>query len=316
MQVHTYTEQLPEFRKAVVTIGTFDGVHLGHRKIISQLQEEADAIGGETIIITFHPHPRNVVKNAEPVRLISTIEERIELLRSHGIDHMVIVPFTESFSTMPATEYVEEFLIRRFHPHTVIIGYDHRFGNRREGDFRLMEKYSAQNHFWLKEIPAQIIDNNTVSSTEIRKSIREGNIALANNALGYSFFFSGIVVKGNQLGRKLGFPTINLSLKDAQKLVPGDGVYAVWVSASDDSLAHNKLGGMMSIGIRPTIQDSERTIEVNIFDFKGDLYDREIRVELVQYLRPELKFGSLDELIEQMKKDEARSREFLGLVNH
>lgn len=297
MQVHTDIARLPAFQKAVVTIGTFDGVHLGHRKIIARLLEEAGKIGGQTVIITFHPHPRRVIGSGDrPAELLTTITERTDLLRDLGVDHLVIVPFTAEFASLSPADYVNHFLIARFHPHTVIIGYDHRFGKDRRGDYHLLEQY--QNSFSLREIPAQLIDDSTVSSTMIRQALRDGNVAVANSRLGYPYFFSGVVERGDQRGRTIGYPTANLHVQDAEKLLPGNGVYAVEVQWP----GHQKRG-MMNIGVRPTVDGTRKTIEVNIFDFEGDLYGETLRVSLRRFLRPEQKFAGLDALRAQLAVD-------------
>lgn len=302
MNLHTDTEHLPEFNKAVITIGTFDGVHLGHQKIIAQMKAEAERIGGETVIITFHPHPRKVIQANKDVRLLTTIEERIALLSAAGIDHLVIVPFTQGFSELEPREYVETFLKKRCNPAVVIIGYDHKFGKGRKGDYKLLEDYSARGYFELKEIPQHVINHVTVSSTRIRDYIQQGDVAKANELLGYDFSFEGVVVKGDQLGRTLGFPTANIEVLNKEKIIPGNGIYAVQVS-----LEKNKnllFGGMMSIGVRPTIGGTTRTIEVNIFNFDEDIYGENIRVFVKAYIRPEKKFAGLDELKEAIKNDE------------
>jgi riboflavin kinase/FMN adenylyltransferase len=303
MKVYNSIDTIPVFRKAVVTIGTFDGVHTGHRLILEQLKQEADRIGGETVIITFHPHPRKVVHTSQPaIKLINTIEEKIELLDKNGIHHLVIVPFTDAFSQQTPEAYIEQFLLQRFHPHTVIIGYDHRFGQGRKGDYKLLEVYSANYGFDLKEIPAHVINNNTVSSTRIREALLKGDTDAANTLLGYDYFFEGTVVDGNKLGRQLGYPTANLKIENEEKLVPGDGIYAVEVE-----VANRRLKGMMSIGIRPTIGGTNRVIEVNIFDFNEDIYGKTLRVYLKKWLRPELKFNGLEALKEQLAKDKEDS---------
>jgi riboflavin kinase / FMN adenylyltransferase len=315
MRVHKYTDQLPDFNKAVVTIGTFDGVHLGHRLILSQLKQEAAAIQGETVIITFHPHPRSIVHSGQGhVQLINSIEERIELLAGQGIDNVVIVPFTEEFSKLSAEQYVDHFLVERFHPHTVIIGYDHRFGNERKGDYHLLESYQEKGVFELKEISPHILNNVTVSSTRIRTALLEGDVATANSLLGYDFFFSGTVVTGDQLGRTLGYPTANISIPDPEKLIPGYGIYAVSVALMNDP-SENLHYGMMSIGIRPTVNGTERTIEVNIFDFDKDIYGETIRVYLHHRIRDEEKFDGLDALKEQIARDEVTARKLLQKEN-
>jgi riboflavin kinase / FMN adenylyltransferase len=310
MQIHHYTGQLPAFGKAVITIGTFDGVHSGHAHILRQLREEAARIGGETLIITFYPHPRKIVKGgAEEIRLINTLREKIELLSWQQIDHLVIVPFTEAFSQLNAEQYIEDFLLAKFNPHTVIIGYDHRFGKGRLGDYHLLEKFSTLSGFHLQEIPVQLLDQVSVSSTRIREAIGRADIATANQLLGYPFFFSGKIVKGNQLGRTLGYPTANLDPDSAEKLIPADGVYAVEAQLLPTPTLFDgpRLKGMMGIGIRPTINGTQRTIEVNLFDFDQDIYGREMRVFVIKYLRPELKFNNLDELKAALAQDKLDS---------
>lgn len=299
MKVYYSTDTIPAFKNAVVTIGTFDGVHSGHRHILEQLKQEAARIGGETVIITFHPHPRKVIAHGQPVKLINTIEEKIELLDKNGIDNLVVVPFTESFAQQIPEAYIEKFLVEKFHPHTVIIGYDHRFGKDRKGDYKLLEEYSARLGFDLMEIPAHVINNNTVSSTRIREAISKDDIDTANTLLGYDFFFEGTVVDGNKLGRTLGYPTANLRIENEEKLIPGDGIYAVEAAIGNSQL----LKGMMSIGIRPTIGGTDRVIEVNLFDFNENIYGATLRVYVKKYLRSEVKFNSLDALKDQLAKD-------------
>lgn len=330
MKVYFSTETIPAFKKAVVTIGTFDGVHTGHKTILEQLKQEAARIGGETVIITFHPHPRKVIVTGQPaIRLINTIDEKIELLQKNGIDHLVVVPFTDDFSQQSPEAYIEQFLVEKFHPHTVIIGYDHRFGKNRQGDYKLLEEYSARLGFNLMEIPAHLINDNTVSSTRIREAVLNGNTDVANTLLGYNFFFEGTVVDGNKLGRTLGYPTANLKIENEEKLVPGNGIYAVQVAIGNRSrqstgtignkkadlpltIDHSRLKGMMSIGIRPTIGGTDRVIEVNIFDFNEDIYGATVRVYIKKYLRSEVKFNGLDALVEQLAKDKVDTLRALG----
>jgi riboflavin kinase/FMN adenylyltransferase len=322
MQIHQHIEQLPIFRRAVITIGTFDGVHTGHADILRQLRQEAVRIGGETVIITFFPHPRKVVRGGHhDVRLINTLSEKILLLSWQQIDHLVIVPFTEAFSQLTAEQYVKDFLLERFRPHTVIIGYDHRFGKGRQGDYHLLEKFSESEGFCLEEIPVHLLNEVSVSSTRIREAILRADVATANELLGYSFFFSGKVVRGNQLGRTLGYPTANLEPETDEKLIPADGVYAVEVTllppageqpAEGGLFDLPRLKGMMGIGIRPTIEGRHRTIEVNIFDFDEDIYGRELRVFVKKYLRPEVKFSGLEELKVAMAQDKLDALEALS----
>ena len=315
MQIHYHTDTLPMFRRAVVTIGTFDGVHSGHARILHQLRQEAARIDGETVIVTFFPHPRKIVKGGSgDIRLLNTLEEKIQLLSWQRIDHLVVVPFTEAFSQITAEQYIEDFLLAKFHPHTVIIGYDHRFGKGRLGDYHLLERYSESKHFRLEEIPVHLLDEVSVSSTRIREAILRADIDPANQLLGYPYFLSGTVIKGNQLGRTLGFPTANLSVDNPEKLTPGDGIYAVEaVLLPESSLFDSpRMKGMMSIGLRPTIDGKHRTIEVNLFDFNQDIYGKDMRVFVIKYLRPEVKFNGLDQLKEAIAKDKVDALAALG----
>lgn len=300
MKVYHSIEQIPPFKNAVITIGTFDGVHQGHCSIIKQLVATAAEVKGESVLITFHPHPRQVVAGKN-LYLLNSIDEKMELLEAEGIDHLVIIPFTAAFSQMDAHEYIEHFLIDNFHPHTIIIGYDHRFGKNRSGDFSLLEQYAEKNAFKLIEIPAHVISENTVSSTQIRHALEEGNIQKANDLLGYRYHIEGIVVKGNQLGRKLGFPTANIAPISQNKLVPGNGVYAVLVTNLKNPYQTYK--GMMNIGVRPTIDGTQRVIEVHIFDFHDEIYGEQLHIEFCNYIRSEKKFDGLPALIEQLEKD-------------
>jgi riboflavin kinase / FMN adenylyltransferase len=310
MKVYYSSDELPVFNKAVVTIGTFDGVHLGHQQILEQLKQEAGRIGGETVIITFHPHPRKVVPGSQPIYLINTIEEKIMLLQNQGIDHVVVVPFTTEFAQQSPEDYIEKFLVAKFKPHTIIIGYDHRFGQGRKGDYKLLEALSARFGYLLVEIPGQVIKESTVSSTRIREAVLKGDIATADELLGYNFFFQGLVVDGKKLGRALGYPTANLQIENAEKLVPGNGIYVV--TAALVGWHTEVFGGMMSIGVRPTIGVTERTIEVNIFDFDREIYGDRIVVSVLKYLREEMKFNNLEELKEQLAVDKKDSLEFLN----
>ncbi len=291
----------------MVTIGTFDGVHSGHQLILSQLKEEALRISGETVIITFHPHPRKVVKNSPGLQLLNTLEERIEILSGQKIDHLVIIPFNEAFAELEAEAYIRDFLVEKINPHTIIVGYDHRFGKDRKGDYLMLEKYGAMLGFVVKEIPEKVLNEVAVSSTRIRKALLNADIESANDLLGYDYFFEATVVKGNQLGRELGYPTANLQINNPEKLVPGNGVYAVAVKIYGDFFY-----GMMNIGVRPTVDGSKRVIEVNIFDFDRDIYHSTIQVILRYFLRPEQKFDGLDELKTQLGIDKQQAIAKLG----
>ena len=326
MQVHRDIDNLPLFHNAVVTIGTFDGVHVGHRQIINKLKVEAIKVNGESVIITFHPHPRKVISSAIlGVRLINTLEEKIEVLAGLGIDHLVIVPFTDAFANQPAEEYIQDFLFEKFHPDTVIIGYDHRFGRERLGDYKLLEKMAPQFGFKIKEISKHILEEIAISSTNIREAVLHNDIEMANRLLGYTFFFEGEVVHGNKLGRQLGYPTANLKIHDSEKIIPGDGIYAVYASikkgmqneeATMDEVnsfpvKDAQYQGMMSIGFRPTVDGKKRVIEVNVFDFNKDIYEKTMRVYVKKFLRVEVKFNTLEELVKQIDQDKIDSLQVL-----
>jgi len=309
IKVHPGLDNLPAFRNAVVTIGTFDGVHLGHQQIIQLLKEEAAAINGETVIITFHRHPRNVIAAGnQEVKILNTLDEKIELLEKHGVEHVVVVPFTDAFSNQSAPEYIEHFLVKHFAPHTIIIGYDHRFGKNRSGDYHLLEALGEKFNYQVKEIPERVLNEVTISSTRVREALLRSDIATANTFLGYDYFFSGKVTEGNKLGRTIGYPTANLRIEDEEKLVPGNGVYAVELSIDQKE---ERLKGMMNIGIRPTVDGTIRTIEVNIFDFENDIYGKYLRVYVRHYLRGEVKFDGIEKLKAQLETDKKNTIEKL-----
>ncbi len=319
MQVHYNLQLLPSFRNAVITIGTFDGVHSGHRQIIELMKKEAALVNGETVIITFHPHPRHVISNKNKVYLINTLDEKLALLQQNGIDHVVVVPFTESFAQLSAEAYIHDFLVKTFRPHTIIIGHDHRFGKDRQGNFQLLEDKAKGLGYAVKEIPGYMMENMTISSTRIREALLKGDVATANHFLGYTYFFSGIVVEGNKLGRTIGYPTANIKMDEEDKLVPGNGVYAVEVSSivngSFDSAQDSSIGsllykGMMNIGVRPTVDGTKRVIEVNIFDFDADIYGQHITIKVKRHLRDEQKFNGLDELKAQLARDKQEAMRF------
>ncbi|MBX9783746.1 MAG: bifunctional riboflavin kinase/FAD synthetase [Chitinophagaceae bacterium] len=308
MKVYRNLDTLPPFHNAAVTIGTFDGVHLGHQKIIQQLLAESKRTGGESVLITFNPHPRKIVRPNESLMQLTTMEERIELLKQPGINNMVIVPFTKQFSEQTAEQYISHFLVEKFHPSTIIIGYDHKFGNNREGDFRLLEKFSEQFHYTVEEIDEQLINDAIISSTKIREALLKGDVQFARSYLGYDYFFKGEVIEGNKLGRTIGYPTANLQMDNPDKLVPGNGVYVVTCQLEGES---RMLKGMMNIGTRPTVDGLNRMIEVNIFDFDEEIYGRHLKVWLKYHLRSEIKFSGIDALKEQLHKDKVKSVELL-----
>jgi riboflavin kinase/FMN adenylyltransferase len=302
MIVYTNLSQLPIFNNAVLTIGTFDGVHFGHQQILELMKSAAKQVKGETVIITFNPHPRKIIgTHKAPLYLLNTLEEKINLLENYGIDHLVIVPFTEKFALQPAEDYIAEFLVNTFHPHTIIIGHDHRFGKDRAGDFQLLKDKAPRFGYEVKEIPGYMLHDITISSTKIREALLNGDIATAHDLLGYDYFFTGKVVKGNQLGRTIGFPTANLQIADENKLIPGNGVYTVTVTS--EKLGIHGRGAMMNIGFRPTVNGNKRIIEVNIFAFDQNIYDESLRIGFKKYLRAEQKFSGLEPLKEQLAKD-------------
>ncbi len=306
MKIFDDVKNIPPFKNAVLTIGTFDGVHKGHQKIIAQLKEEAKKIGGETVIITFYPHPRQVVNPNYKIEFLNDFKEKASLLEAAGVDNLVTVNFDETFANISAEEYIQDFLINTFHPQKIVIGYDHKFGKGRTGDFRLLEKAGADNGFEVTEISEQVLDQVTISSTKIRKALSDGNIILANSQLGYIFNLSGKVVEGNKLGRTIGFPTANIQLTSEEKIIPLNGVYGVQVIVNQSIY-----NGMMNIGFRPTVNGKKRTIEVNIFDFDSDIYNETIEVKLLDYIRPEVKFNGVDALKEQLNKDK---KEVISLI--
>ncbi len=284
---------------AVVTSGTFDGVHLGHQKIISRLKEVARLHQGETVVITFWPHPRLVVApHNEELWLLNTIDEKIALLEEMGVDHLMILPFTREFSELSSEQYVQDILINGIGTRILVIGYDHRFGRNREGGMDYLVQNSGRFKIQIEEIPRQEIENMTISSTKIREAILDGDVATARGLLGRNYSFSGVVVKGRQLGRTIGFPTANVQLSKNYKLLPKNGVYAVKAH-----LRGNTYAAIMNIGNRPTVEGIGRTQEVHIFDFQDDIYGENLDVELVFFVRDERKFSSVDELKDQIEKD-------------
>jgi riboflavin kinase / FMN adenylyltransferase len=302
MNIHRNIDSLPVFKNAVITIGTFDGVHSGHRKILTALREQARAIDGESVLVTFDPHPRKIVQPNESLQLINTLDEKIDLLSGTGIDHVVVVPFTREFSEQTADQYISDFLISRFHPHTIIIGYDHHFGKGRTGNFYLLAQKADEYQYQLLEIPKYLLDEIAVSSTKIRNAILQSDIDTANKLLGYDFFFEGHVIEGDKLGRELGYPTANLSYNDPEKIRPGHGVYAVYVEWN-----RQHYHGMLSIGNRPTIANSDERVEVNIFDFNETIYGQNLKLTVRKFLRPQEKYNSLDELKTQLAADKKNS---------
>ncbi|MFD2529762.1 MULTISPECIES: bifunctional riboflavin kinase/FAD synthetase [Polaribacter] len=292
--------------KTFVTIGTFDGVHFGHQKILEKLVSEAKNAGKKSVLLTFFPHPRMVLQKDATIELINTIDERAKLLEKTGLDYLIIHPFSKKFSRTTALEFVRDILVNTFNISKLIIGYDHHFGKNREGNIEQLTEYSHLYDFTVEEIPAQDIDDVSVSSTKIRRALHAGNLKTANNYLGYNFLLNGKVVNGKKLGGKIGFPTANLDVKETYKLIPKTGVYVV------KSIINSKtIFGMMNIGNRPTVNGNHQTIEVHFFDFNEDLYDKNLTVALIYFLRDEHKFDSIENLILQLKKDEETARDYI-----
>lgn len=307
MQVFKSLENLPKFKNAIVTIGTFDGVHLGHQKLLERINELAKKNNGESILITFHPHPRFVVQPDCDLKLLNTIDEKIELIEKYKVDNIVVAPFSKEFSDMPAISYVKDFLVENFKPHTLVIGYDHHFGKNRRGNISLLEEYKNIFDYNVEQISKETIQDIDISSTKIREALAQGKVQTANQLLGHQYSISGFVTKGEQLGRKIGFPTANVQLLVDYKLIPKNGVYIVNVKVK------NKLfKGMLNIGLRPTIEGLNKTIEVNIFDFDEDIYGDKIEIFLLKYIREEQKFQSLEALKQQLEKDKITALTYFG----
>lgn len=292
----------------VLTIGTFDGVHLGHRKIIDELCKRAKTLNGESVIFTFDPHPRKIVAPGEnSLRLLTTLEEKIALLEQSGIDHLIIYPFTKEFSQLTYEEFVERVLVNQIHVKFLVVGYDHKFGKDRKGDFEFLKNCATRFGFQMEKMDVLLMNQAHISSTRIREAIQRGDFDMANAFLGYSFSLHGTVVEGQKLGRKIQFPTANIEASDPDKIIPGYGVYAVKVK-----VANQQFNGMLNIGSRPTVNHNadNRSIEVHILDFDRDIYGHTIGLEFYKKLREEQKFASLEALKEQLAKDKANTLQF------
>ncbi len=294
-------------KKTILTLGTFDGVHIGHRKILEKLTQNGENGKYESLVLTFFPHPRMVLKGQSEVKLLTTIEEKTALLEKTGIENLVIHPFDESFSRLTASEFVKTVLVDQFHIKKIIIGHDHRFGKDRTANIDDLITFGKQYDFEVEQISAQEIEDVSVSSTKIRKELKEGNMALANEYLGYDYFLTGTIIKGKQLGRTIGFPTANIRIREDYKLIPKNGVYVV-----KSTINQQTVFGMMNIGFNPTVASENLSLEINYFDFDADLYDQELAVSLLKYIRPEQKFDSVDLLKAQLEKDKNTSLKFIS----
>jgi len=293
---------IKDFKKvphAIVTIGTFDGVHLGHQAIFKKMKEAANADGGETVVITFHPHPRLVLQiDSSNLRFINTQARKIELLKEAGIDNLVIIQFTKAFSRISSEAFIRDYIVDKIAPARLVIGYDHHFGKNRMGDFRRLYDLGHKLGFKVDRIAAQDVENIAVSSTKIRKALDTGDVKKANRLLGYAYSLTGKVIRGNELGRTIGFPTANIQVDNVYKLITNPGVYACFAEWQGKVYQ-----GMGNIGYRPTIQPGELTIEVHIFDFEADLYDQEITIRFIDRIRDEQKFDSIADLRQQLLHD-------------
>jgi len=293
-------------RQTVVTIGTFDGVHLGHQKILSQITQSAKELDCDSLVLTFFPHPRMVLQEDTEMKQLNTLQEKIDLLDKLGVDNLVIHPFDKEFSRLTAEEFVKEVLVDVFKVKKIIIGYDHRFGRNRTADIDDLIAFGETYGFDVEQISAKEINEVSVSSTKIRNALLEGNVELATAYLGYNYSLTGIVSKGKQLGRTIGFPTANIKIDESYKLIPSNGVYVVKCFIADAVIY-----GMMNIGTRPTVDGTHQTIEVNLFDFAEDIYSQKITVSLLKWMRPEQKFESLDALKAQLAADRTTAQDYI-----
>lgn len=310
MKLYQGFDQLLDIPNPVLTIGTFDGVHVGHQKIIQQLNREAEAVGGESVLFTFYPHPRMVLyPESHGLRLIQTQAEKMDKLRRMGLQNIIVHPFTKEFSRLTAVEFVRDYLVNRLKVKKLVIGYDHQFGKNREGSIDFLKEVAPIYGFDVSEISAQEVNEVNISSTKIRNAILEGDMDLAKSYLGEPFELYGKVIRGNALGRSIGFPTANLDIESEIKLIPKLGVYAVNVVLADGTFKE----GMMNIGVRPSIANhDDLSIEVNLFDFEGDLYDQYITVQLLSRFRDEMKFDSIPDLQEQLNHDKETIRAYFN----
>lgn len=306
MKILTNLSSFNETAPSFVTIGTFDGVHIGHQKVLKKLVKSAKKNNATPILLTFFPHPRMVLQKEIGIKLINTIDERIQLLEKTGIETLVIYPFDEEFANQTALNFVRNFLVDKLNIAKLFIGYDHRFGKNREGDFEHLKEYGYTYNFSVKEISKLDINNIGVSSTKIRKAIKNGEITKANQYLGYHFMLTGKVVEGKNLGEKIGFPTANLFIKETYKLIPKTGAYIV-KSTIDDKVVY----GMMNIGFRPTLKGKHQTIEIHFFNFNKDLYNKTIQIEVLKFLRDEQKFESIQNLKKQLQIDKQNSLKYI-----
>ena len=314
MKIYSSFDEITLIKSPILTIGTFDGVHVGHQKIIHQLNTTAKEIGGESVLFTFFPHPRMVLNPTDHgIKLIQTQQEKLKKLASFGLQHLIILPFTLEFAALEAATFVEKYLVEKLAIHTLIVGYDHQFGKNREGNFNFLCEQGKIYDFKVIEIPAQDIDSVNVSSSKIRKAIVQGDLSTANHYLNEKYSLEGEVIAGKKLGRTIGFPTANIGKIDSLKLIPAKGVYAVKIELENGEMYE----GMLNIGYRPTVSESkEQSVEVHLFNFSKTLYGKRIRVYFHTKVREELHFESIEVLTEQLKKDEKFVRNFFTSINN
>jgi len=310
MTIYNNIKEFSSTDNTILTIGTFDGVHLGHQKVLERLTNSAKENNLESTVLTFFPHPRTILNPDKPLKLLNSVKERTELLNSSKVDNLIIHPFDKNFSELDPEKYVIEILVKKLKAKIILIGYDHKFGKNRTADITDLKIYGKKYGFKVIEIKAEEISNIAISSTKIRKAISEGNISTAKKYLGYDFSLSGKIVHGKSIGRTLGFPTANIEVKEEYKLLPKNGVYLI-----QSVINHNKYFGMMNIGIKPTIKESSKTIEVNFFDFEGDLYHKNIEVNIKKFIRDEIKFDSLELLKSQILKDKINCNSIIDIID-
>ena len=306
MKIYNGLNEFSKLDFAVVTSGTFDGVHIGHQKILRRLAEITRKNGGESVLLTYWPHPRIVLYPDQKLYLLTSIKEKSELLSQEQVDHLVIIPFTKKFSGLSSEEFIKDILVERIGTKKLVIGYDHKFGKNRSGSFEVLKKDSPIYGFEVEEIPKQMIENNAVSSTKIRKALFEGKVEIANDYLGRPFCLHGTVIGGDKIGRTLDFPTANIKVDFNHKLIPAEGIYAVKVKTGQ-----RYLNGMLNIGFRPTIGGTQKRVEVNIFNFNQDIYGKEIVVEFYHKIRSEIKFENLGALKSQLQNDKIEAQQIL-----
>ena len=324
MRIYRHLEDFIPLDNAVVTIGTFDGVHVGHQKILSTLRESARASKGETVLLTFFPHPRLILHpEDDSLRIISDIDEKVQRLADAGIDHLIITPFTRDFSNLSAEEYIREVLVGKIGTKKIVIGYDHRFGKDRSGSLKDLLDYADIYGYSVEQIPEQDINDVAVSSTKIREALIKGDIDTANTYLGYPFQLTGKVIRGDQLGRRIGYPTANLQVQESHKLIPAYGIYAVEAAIIQPTdiktgphVAHPNervVYGMGYIGTRPTIDGVNRSIEVHLLDFNSDIYGETLRVKFLHFVRHDQWFENMEDMVKQMAVDKAQVKGLLGI---